>query len=44
MDGWECRYCRTAIHFTDGVWVDETDGDGCWGDDDLNNENGSHTP
>lgn len=25
----KCKHCATVIHPSDGVWVDETDGDGC---------------
>ncbi len=40
----ECRYCTARLHKVDETWVDETDGDACWGDDDLVNESGVHTP
>lgn len=40
-----CAYCGETLIFTaDGVWVDETDGDGCSGDEIGNNENESHVP
>src|SRR5664280_3906120 len=38
-----CKYCSMALSQTkDGTWVDDTDGDCCSGDDDLNNENEPH--
>lgn len=40
-----CAYCGTAIYHRGGtVWVDDTDGDACWGDINLVNENEPHTP
>lgn len=41
-----CRYCRTPLHLADddSTWVDDTDGDCCSGDDNLNNENEPHIP
>ncbi len=40
----ECRYCAARLHKDNGTWVDETDGDGCSGDDNLVNESGVHVP
>ena len=48
-----CRFCGMALREErildrNGqlliVWVDETDGDCCSGDDECNNENKSHVP
>lgn len=37
-----CVYCGMALHLDQGVWVDDTEGDVCSGDDDLTNENEPH--
>jgi hypothetical protein len=43
-----CAYCGDILHleFTNGgsAWVDQTEGDGCSGNDELENENGTHRP
>jgi hypothetical protein len=41
-----CFYCKTPIRQdADGAWIDETDGDCCWGEPiNLVNENEPHTP
>lgn len=40
-----CKYCGDNItEDSKGTWVDDTDGDVCSGNDDLENENGSHQP
>ena len=50
-----CHYCRTPLHTVPAnethvgppfgrVWVDDTDGDVCSGDDNLVNENLPHVP
>jgi hypothetical protein len=40
-----CSYCGMALHQdAEGVWVDETDGDCCSGDENLDNENEPHVP
>lgn len=41
----QCEFCGAGIEQDDkGSWVDATGGDGCPGDDDGNNENGTHQP
>lgn len=42
---WPCKYCGEWLR-TEGndVWVDDTDGDVCSGNDDLENENEPHEP
>ena len=37
-----CIYCSTQVELKDGVWIDFTDGDCCWGDESGNNENELH--
>lgn len=43
-----CKHCRLPLHKADNprhdIWVDDTDGDCCMGDDNLVNENLSHEP
>lgn len=39
-----CGYCGMALHRDRGVWVDDTEGDVCSGDDNLVNENEQHVP
>lgn len=40
-----CKYCGEFLRTEDGqVWFDDTEGDVCSGDDELNNENESHQP
>lgn len=40
-----CKYCDMLLWKDDnGAWVDDSDGDCCSGDDDLNNENQPHEP
>jgi hypothetical protein len=43
-----CRFCRLPLHKDEpgwrNIWVDDTDGDGCMGDDNCINENQSHVP
>ena len=39
-----CKFCKERLWYDSGFWVDSTDGDGCSGDDDLNNENKPHVP
>lgn len=41
----KCFYCETELHLEwPEVWCDNTGGDTCWGDDELENENALHTP
>jgi hypothetical protein len=46
IDGSErCKFCKEPITFDGiGAWLDSTDGDGCSGDDECNNEGESHVP
>lgn len=39
-----CKWCGDTLHKSDDIWVDNTDGDCCSGDDDLSNENECHEP
>ena len=41
-----CFYCQTPLTLLRDidVWVDDTEGDCCWGDDDNVNENEPHRP
>lgn len=42
---WTCKFCGEMIRDDgNGVFIDDTEGDVCSGDDDLNNENESHEP
>ena len=39
-----CKFCGMSLHLDGDTWVDDTEGDGCAGDDNLVNENESHVP
>jgi uncharacterized protein with von Willebrand factor type A (vWA) domain len=41
----QCQFCGAEIEQDEqGAWVDDTGGDGCPGDDEGNNDNGTHQP
>lgn len=43
-DNWgsHCKYCGETLYQESGTWVDDTGGDVCSGNDDLENENEPH--
>jgi len=41
-DQYPCKFCGDLLHLDKDVWVDDTNGDVCSGDDNLNNENEQH--